>query len=313
MNKARNILFLVMIFSLFQYSCVERESTVLEAPQNFGYTEISGTVSGTLRKSNSPYLVKEDIYVDNNKTLNVEPGTELYFEKNKSFIVNGNLFLLGTKDAPIRLLAYDDAWRGININNSEESVIRFCVIDGTNNLDTDKSAVAVSNSNIIITNSIFSNNASQYGGALNFDSSIVELYNNIFKENYAAYYGGAVLSTNSTLQVINNTFFKNWCDNYGGGIVLFNSPSVIENNIFNNGNKTGNPGIASGSQDFSLVKSNYNFLSTDVIAPGFISEDDLHLHTNSPCRNAGNPAPEYNDSDGTQNDQGAYGGPLGDW
>ncbi len=47
--------------------------------------------------------------------------------------------------------------------------------------------------------------------------------------------------------------------------------------------------------------------------PLFISEDDLHLFELSPCINSGNPSPEFNDPDGSRNDQGAYGGPGGDW
>ncbi len=35
---------------------------------------------------------------------------------------------------------------------------------------------------------------------------------------------------------------------------------------------------------------------------------DFHLRTGSPCIDAGDPAPEYNDPDGTRNDMGAYGG-----
>lgn len=45
---------------------------------------------------------------------------------------------------------------------------------------------------------------------------------------------------------------------------------------------------------------------TDDGAP---DNDDLHVAADSPTRNAGNPMPEYNDTDGTRNDLGAYGGP----
>jgi len=40
---------------------------------------------------------------------------------------------------------------------------------------------------------------------------------------------------------------------------------------------------------------------------------DFHLAANSPCRNAGNPDPAYNNPDGTRNDIGPYGGPYGNW
>jgi hypothetical protein len=47
--------------------------------------------------------------------------------------------------------------------------------------------------------------------------------------------------------------------------------------------------------------------------PLFISENDLHLKPNSPCINNGNPTNIFNDYDNTRNDQGAYGGPKGNW
>lgn len=40
---------------------------------------------------------------------------------------------------------------------------------------------------------------------------------------------------------------------------------------------------------------------------------DFHLQPGSPCIDAGNPDPQYNDPDGSRNDMGAYGGPGGDW
>ncbi|MDP3790166.1 MAG: hypothetical protein Q8R48_07185, partial [Candidatus Omnitrophota bacterium] len=50
-----------------------------------------------------------------------------------------------------------------------------------------------------------------------------------------------------------------------------------------------------------------------IMGPGNINDDPLfadlsHLQPSSPCVNAGDPAAQYNDKDGTRNDMGAYGG-----
>lgn len=52
----------------------------------------------------------------------------------------------------------------------------------------------------------------------------------------------------------------------------------------------------------------------DIIQdPQFVnpSSRDYHLQTGSPCVNTGNPNANYNDIDGSRNDMGAYGGPVG--
>ena len=65
--------------------------------------------------------------------------------------------------------------------------------------------------------------------------------------------------------------------------------------------------------DSAYVYENYNYLATGMMNPMFISNENLHLSSESPCINNGNPDSLYNDYDGTQNDQGAFGGPGGDW
>ena len=54
-----------------------------------------------------------------------------------------------------------------------------------------------------------------------------------------------------------------------------------------------------------------------VFGPGNIEEDPLfsvnfYLKSASPCRDAGDPDSQYDDLDGTRNDMGIYGGPLGE-
>ncbi len=56
--------------------------------------------------------------------------------------------------------------------------------------------------------------------------------------------------------------------------------------------------------------------STNLAAePEFVNPavGNFRLQPGSPGIDAGNPDPAFNDPDGSRNDMGAYGGPLGNW
>ncbi|NIA28497.1 MAG: T9SS type A sorting domain-containing protein, partial [Actinobacteria bacterium] len=126
---------------------------------------------------------------------------------------------------------------------------------------------------------------------------------------------GVDIRNSSDVQIINNTIHAK-----KKGLAEKSSSTIIENNII------------SGSQVFGVQVSNTSALSFndvwgngtnyDNCLPGendisddplFVdeSENDFHLAPGSPCVNAGNPAAQYNDPDGTRNDMGAFGGPDG--
>jgi len=167
----------------------------------------------------------------------------------------------------------------------------------------------------VVENCTFKINSCIYGGGLFILNSGAVIKNNIFKDNDAEIYGGAMFLQNSETVIINNTIYRNTCFNYGGGIVLRDPLSTeIQNNIFfNNLSFTGDNRISIVAGDTSNVSKQYNYLAFGPMNPLFISNDNLHLSSDSPCINNGNPSSEYNDVNGTINDQGAYGGPLGDW
>ena len=100
-----------------------------------------------------------------------------------------------------------------------------------------------------------------------------------------------------------------------GGAVVLVSPGLVDirNNIFyQNSGVQGDDRIHISGADSGAVNIAWNFLD-QTLDPRFISQTDLHLLPGSPCINAGDPAPAFNDADGSRNDQGAYGGPRGNW
>ncbi len=149
-------------------------------------------------------------------------------------------------------------------------------------------------------------------GIVMWNQSAAFLHNNVVIDN--TYTG---ISISSAAQVINNTVANNNNGMYDSGGWL---PTIMNNVV------TGNSNIGLGCvnnsvpTDFSYndVWGNGNNYHNCSAGPGSISEDpvyvdesngDYHLDVGSSCIDAGNPAAQYNDPDGSRNDMGAYGGP----
>ena len=313
---------LISFFLFIIYSCRENSDSgnnIINPTLGGIYTEIEGTISGTLAFNDAPFLVVGDISVSANDTLKIDAGVPLFFKDDIKLNSAGLILAEGTKQNPIIFTSFSNGWLGISITNqTKPSIFKFCIIEEVFQQSNDpltQGAIEVSNSNIVVENCVFKINSCIYGGGLFISNSDAVIKNNIFRDNDAEVYGGAMLLQNSNAVLTNNTIFRNSCFNFGGGVVLQNPFTTdIQNNIFfNNLSFTGDNRISIVSGDSSNVNEQYNYLAFGPMNPLFISNDNLHLSSDSPCINEGNPAPEYNDVDGTRNDQGAFGGPLGDW
>ena len=109
-------------------------------------------------------------------------------------------------------------------------------------------------------------------------------------------YHGLQLTRNCNPVVMNTII---WANHHKGVYALASSEPVMEyNDIYGNIERDFDPA--------SLTCA--NCIAAD---PLFGSGSDGHLTPGSPCIDAGNPDPQYNDVDGSRNDQGAYGGPAG--
>ena len=118
----------------------------------------------------------------------------------------------------------------------------------------------------------------------------------------------------------NNTFYGNVVGFSAGTNVVI---EMLENSVFvSNGTAVSAvaDGVVVGDVDYNAFydnTTNYDWAiapTNDVHDdPLFVDPDDLNLHLqwDSPCRDAGDPASEFNDKDGSPNDMGADGGPEG--
>jgi hypothetical protein len=143
----------------------------------------------------------------------------------------------------------------------------------------------------------------------------------------------------SKTKIDNNHFINNqhgcWFKSgFGEGM----APAMLKNNIFASsaGDSTS---IAFGSETSSplilipMDSLGYNHYATELLTWPEIDTSDLGpgntfgdpmlhsfdyvppyaLQPGSSCINSGDPSPEFNDTDGTRNDKGCYGGSYGDW
>jgi parallel beta-helix repeat protein len=161
--------------------------------------------------------------------------------------------------------------------------------------------------------------------------------------------GGISITGESSPLIVNNLIRENSAiEDAGGGVCCRSAGAVFYNNIFHNNTAIGFIGSAGGMfADSATTVKNCIFLDnkwilTDVgefasqiegrpdvtfsnVQGGFTgegnidgdplvvnaSQGDFHLSPGSPCIDAGDPDPEFNDLNGTRNDMGIYGGPAG--
>jgi hypothetical protein len=163
--------------------------------------------------------------------------------------------------------------------------------------------------------SFIGNNFAIHGGAIGTYNSKLIFKNNIVSNNIAEVWGGAIMSELSDISVINNTFYQNYSGNNCGGILVYDPVKTeLQNNIFyKNSCRLGDFNFLYLSTDSTNLIEQYNYLAFGAMDPKFISATDFKLSQSSPCINSGNPDSSYNDEDGSVNDQGAYGGSLGNW
>jgi len=229
-------------------------------------------------RNNSSVAVKSDniIYVDVNSTSTIEDGSQE--NPYKTIVAGVDNALSGNTIVVIPGIYYEQE---INIDKSLTLNGNGAIVigEGSNSIfGIHSSAYDVTIKNFVITNcewGIFI-----YGGSVSIINNTIYNHSN----SGVAMFSDAIIMNN----IISNAWF---------GIAYYDGTL---NNSYNNvyGNSSNwydcSPGTGSISEDPLFVnEAIYNF----TLQPG------------SPCIDAGNPAVEYNDTDDSRNDMGAYGGP----
>ncbi len=175
------------------------------------------------------------------------------------------------------------------------------------------------------------------GGVYTSGNSTIQqciIVDNVAGINYSGGLGGGLyLTGNSTIS--NCIIRNNSADDFGSGIYIAQEASSIKitnctfsgNNLFNDSdnviieNSIFNfvySGIDLQSDPLPTVKYSYagtywSIQDTTNISGELLLGEYFHLLPGSVGIDAGNPDPVFNDPDGSRNDIGAFGGPLGNW
>ena len=153
-----------------------------------------------------------------------------------------------------------------------------------------------------------------YGGGICLKEANVQIRNNLIKNNRANYGGGISVdefSSSDSPDFINNTIVKNEASYKGGGLYVNSygvAPKMINSILWGN-TATTDPQLNSRVfTEFSNIEGGFSGLGNIDLDPLFVDTVACCLRTKSPCVDAGNPDIKYNDSDGSRNDMGCYGG-----
>jgi predicted outer membrane repeat protein len=223
---------------------------------------------------------------------------------------------------------------GVYIASSSAPVLRGCSISNnsiafTINYRNYGGAVYCNGSSPLFDSCSFTNNTADRGGGICLTgSSNAKLFYCLVVNNQSRAWGGGLYSENSTPTSVNNTFFKNSGVNGGGALYCTNSTTSLMNTICWRDTAAGAQEVTSSGGSITVAYSDVQGGWTGAgvgnmdADPLFENESWFHLTANSPCVDAGNPDPGYNDRPdparpgfalypamgGLRNDMGAYGG-----
>ena len=173
----------------------------------------------------------------------------------------------------------------------------------------------------IVENNEFIRNTAVHGAGISMTNSVGAIVRrNLLVANEASYYGGAIfVGTAVNSQIYNNTIDSCVSSGFvGGGIALaYSSADVVYSNIIIRCSGYGIFVQSSSNCDIDFNDVYYNTpaeysgitppLSSISLDPQFWELPvDYHLNGDSPCIDAGNPQPQFNDVDGSRADMGAF-------
>jgi parallel beta-helix repeat protein len=240
-------------------------------------TYISGsiTTNTTWTVANSPYIIVDDVLVDNGTTLTIDPGVTVKFDGLYSIVINGTLKATGTAVKPIIFTSNQSSpakgdWNRIRLHG-KNNTMDFCEISyGHYPL-----YIMGEDSNNTIFNCRVSNNT---GDGIYIKRSSKNLIHNTTVTNS---FSNGITLLESQYNTINNSYFSS---NKAFGIYLRSSAnnSIINTNTYSNDGG----GIELGLSSDNITMHNVNVYQNDDTGidfngNGFNEVTDSHINDNT--------------------------------
>jgi hypothetical protein len=207
----------------------------------YSQTQISGSVTGFWKKTNSPYIVIGDVKVEEGDTLVIEPGVQVLFDGHFKLYSRGHLQASGTETDSIIFTHNhpDSIWAGILLyGGSDQSILEYCRIEYSNQsgIDIAQSYPIIKHCHILHNTDVGSQYQVGMGGGINVNGANPIIQYNVIEFNSANRGGGIHIDgyfseLRTECQILNNIVRYNTAT-WGGGIRVFSSSPIIKNNIF---------------------------------------------------------------------------------
>jgi hypothetical protein len=257
---------------------------------------------GLYIESSDPTI--SDVVIESN-TLAAASSTEVDDDLYEVYSFGGGVCVIDSAASITEAVIegnYADQGGGIWVD--EASAVSFSLVELYDNTASDGAGIEVDGGALTLTNSILAYNTADAtgGGFYIIDGALTAT--NITAAYDAAVTGGELALSGAATATVMNSLLAYAADGEGVSAPSGTTFAGTYNNVF--GNATGN---YTGVADPTGVDGNLS------VAPRFVSAAtrNFTLLATSPSVNAGNPDAAYNDTNGTRNDQGAYGGPGGTW
>lgn len=218
---------------------------------------IGGVISGTLAVSETPYIVTEDLVIEPDDTLSIEPGVELLFHNHSKMVIYGEIDAVGTEDSMIVLTRFQewDTGGGIHFMGGN-GTFQYCKIENMHNIYG--GAIYCANASPLIDYCIISGNlADLYGGGIYcYDYSSPSIKNCTITGNTAVVGGGINCYEYCSPSITNCTISEN-SSSVGGGISCewSSSPSISNCSISGNTSDYSGGGIYCFFSSFPTIMS----------------------------------------------------------